>query len=130
MTRRLRLGGAEQLVEPVEAGIPSGCALSDPLAGLFEAGGAGADEVFAAVALALNEPGALEHAQMTRDSRQGNAKGLGQCGNAAFPMLGKMVNNPPASRVREGREDRRNLFLMVNHGVKCRTERFACQGNS
>jgi hypothetical protein len=56
------LGCAQQVVEPVEAGIPSGDALGDPLAGIFKAGSAGTNDVLASVAPPLNEAGVLEHA--------------------------------------------------------------------
>ena len=127
---RLGLGGAQQLVEAVEAGVPASSTLDDPLAGVLQAGGAGADQVLAPVALALNEPGALEHSQMARDGRQGNVKGPGKRCDAALAVPRKMVNDAAAGRVGQGREDRRNPILMVNHGVKCRARRRGSQENS
>ena len=98
----------------------SGGALGNPLARVFEAGGAGTDEMLAPVALSSYKPGALEHTQMARDGWQGNAKGPGERGDAALPVPRKMVNDAAASWVGKRREDRRNLFLIVNHGVKYR----------
>jgi hypothetical protein len=79
-----------------------------------------ADQMLAPVALPLDQSRRLQHSQMPGNGWQRNAKGLGQSRYPALTLLGKTLHYPPSRRVRQSRKDRRNPFLIVNHGVKCK----------
>jgi len=59
----------------VELGIPEGGALRHPLLGFLHSRSTSADEVQAAFAVALDEAGPFEDAEMLGESGRGNAEG-------------------------------------------------------
>ena len=92
-----------------------GRALGHPLLGFFHARGAGADEVQAALAMALDEMGFFEDAEMFGETGRRDSKRLGQERDGAFAAFGETQEDAAARGVGEGGEDGGDLGLFVNH---------------
>lgn len=91
--------------------------MGDPLLRLPQARGPCADEVQAALALATDQSGALQHAKMPGDGRLGDVKGLGQRRYPGLSALGKALHDAAARGIGQGCKNCGNLFPFVNHRV-------------
>lgn len=90
-------------MQSVEAPLPEGAVLRDPVGSRAERLGVEAAVVDASFAAPLEQPGFFENLQVPRDSGQRDVKGIGEIGDARFPESEAAEDRTPG-RVRERRE--------------------------
>jgi len=102
--------------EPVELLLPEPAVAVDPGGRLAHRARDEAAAPAAALAAALEQAGALQHAQVLGDRRQGHAERVGQLADGRLAGPQPRQDGAPR-RVREGREGIAQDRFMVNHMV-------------
>jgi hypothetical protein len=119
----------EELAQAVEAALPAGAALSDPVLDGFEGGGLDAARADAADLAGVDEAAGFEHLEVLHDGWEGHGEGLSELGDGGGTKA-EAFDHAATGGIGEGVEQAVERRALVKHRLNYDTPRAISQVSS